>query len=111
MLLPVFYPGSNGVLVPAEIGWLPALAEGRLPGSYKFGAWYTTTPAVDDTFDANGNLVALTGQPGAQSQGQFGAYINFEQQLTRNSSEDSKGGLRVFLNAVMADWQTAKIDR
>jgi porin len=110
-LWPVFYQGSTGVLLPAEIAWLPTSADGRLTGSYKVGGWYSTSPGTDVATDVNGNLAALSGLPAATRQGLYGAYVNFEQQLTRNASEDPKGGLRLFFNAVFADSATATTDR
>ena len=44
-LLPVWFSGSTGALIPVEVGWLPTF--GELEGSYKFGAWYDTSEADD----------------------------------------------------------------
>jgi porin len=109
--LPVFYPGSTGALVPAELAWLPKFAGGMLPGSYKFGGWYSTSTAPDVTVDVNGNPTALTHLPPRFDRGLYGVYINFQQQLTRNSSPNPQGGLRAFLNAVSTDKQTSVTDR
>lgn len=109
-LLPVWYQGSTGVLVPVEFAWLPTFDGGRLPGSYKVGGWYSTTKADDVAFDVNGGLVALTGAPARQHRGLYGAYLTFQQQVTRNASEDPNGGLRLFLNAVVADSATTVTD-
>jgi porin len=110
-LLPVWYPESNGVLVPVEIAWLPTFNNGRLPGSYKIGAWYSTAGADDLVLDASGNLAAVSGQPAARRKGLYGAYITFQQQVTRNASDNPNGGLRLFLNASISDAQTSFIDR
>ena len=32
-MLPVWYPDSDGVLIPFELAWLPRFDGGRLPGS------------------------------------------------------------------------------
>jgi porin len=109
-LLPVAFPGSTGVLVPVEWAWLPSFGNGTLPGSYKVGAWYDTSTAADVVLDINGNPAQLTGLPLLQRRGRYGAYINFEQQVTRNSSPNPKGGLSLFLNAVTADRTTATLD-
>jgi porin len=106
-LLPVWYPDPDGVLVPFEIGWLPKFDGGRLPGSYKVGAWYSTATLSDVVSDVSGNVAAMTGLPAAQNAGLYGVYVNFEQQLTRNASVDPKGGLRGFVNWSMADQQTS----
>jgi porin len=110
-LLPVFYPGSTGVLMPAELAWLPAFDNGMLPGSYKFGAFYSTARASDVIFDVNGNLAAITGWPALERHGFYGSYVNFRQQITRNSTTNPSGGLNLFLNAVMADKEIARLDR
>jgi porin len=110
-LLPVWYSGSTGVLVPVEIAWLPSFAGGKLEGSYKVGAWYSSSTANDAVLDINGNPVALTGLPPLKRQGRYGGYLTFQQQVTRTSSENPKSGLRLFLNAVFADTATSITDQ
>jgi porin len=109
-LLPVWYPGSTGVLVPAEIAWLPTFGGGSLPGSYKIGGWYSSSKANDAALDVNGNLAAVTGLPSLQHRGLYGGFFTFQQQVMRNASEDPNGGLRVFLNGVVADSATSVTD-
>lgn len=106
-LWPVWYPDSDGVLMPFEIAWLPRFGGGRLPGSYKIGAWYSTANLSDVVNDFNGNPAAMTGLPAVHKSGLYGGYLNFEQQLTRNASEDPRGGLRGFVNLSIADQQTS----
>ena len=110
-LAPVFYKDSSGVLLPAEVAWLPTFANGMLSGSYKFGAWYSSATRPDAVLDVNGNQADITHQPRLEHRGLYGSYINFRQQLTRNASENPSGGLNVFLNAVMADKRTSVTDR
>lgn len=110
-LLPVFYPDSTGVLVPAEVAWEPTFGPAKLPGKYKVGGWYSTSPADDVLLDVNGNVRALTGLPPMQHRGRYGGYINFEQQITRTATDNPVGGLRLFLNAVQADTATSGLDR
>jgi porin len=106
-LWPVWYPDSDGVLVPFEIAWLPKFGGGRLPGSYKIGGWYSTANLSDVVSDYNGNPAAVTGLRAVQKSGLYGGYLNFEQQFTRNASEDPRGGLRGFVNFSVADQQTS----
>ncbi len=106
-LWPVWYSGSTGVLLPIEFAWLPTFGQGNLPGSYKMGAWFQTGKANDVVLDVNGTYSALTGLPPMQRQGQYGGYLTFQQQLTRNASENPKGGWNVFLNGVFADAATS----
>ena len=68
-LWPVWYQGSTGVLVPVEIAWNPKFAGGRLEGSYKFGAWYSSGQQPDTIYDYNGNLIAFTGLQAATRTG------------------------------------------
>jgi porin len=76
-LLPVPFSGSTGVLIPAELAWLPNF--GGLQGSYKLGGWYDSSPVLDAVSDIKGGLAAITGLPLAQSRGRYGAYVNFLQ--------------------------------
>jgi porin len=84
-LLPVWFPDSTGALIPVELAWLPTFGNG-LGGSYKFGVWYDTSNADDVADDSTHS-------------GRYGAYINFEQEVTDR--------LKLFLNAVMADRHTS----
>ncbi|MEZ2132345.1 MULTISPECIES: carbohydrate porin [unclassified Sinorhizobium] len=102
-VLPVFFSGSTGALIPVELAWLPKFGDEELPGSYKIGGWYDTSTADDVVSDVNGDLFALTGLPPLRHRGRYGAYINFQQQVTSN--------LSLFLNAVVADNRTANTDR
>ncbi|MGY4317462.1 carbohydrate porin [Bradyrhizobium sp. JR3.5] len=106
--LPVFYSGSTGLLIPAELAWLPKF--GNLQGSYKFGGWYDTSTAPDVVTDVNGNPAVLSGQPLLQSRGRYGAYASFVQQVIRPSQASSAGMLSLFFNATMADRRTATTD-
>ncbi|MET4387830.1 porin [Bradyrhizobium sp. F1.4.3] len=106
--LPVFYSGSTGLLIPAELGWLPKF--GELQGSYKFGGWYDTSTAPDVVTDINGNPAILSGQPLLQSRGRYGAYVSFVQQVLRPSQTNSAGTLSLFLNATVADRRTSTTD-
>lgn len=109
-VLPVWYQGSSGALLPVELAWLPAFGGGKLPGSYKIGGWYSTQTMNDVVLDINGGLAALSGLPHARHKGAYGGYINFHQQITRNSSPHPRAGLNVFLNATFADNETAEQD-
>lgn len=106
-LWPVWYSGSTGVLLPFEVAWLPTFDNGRLPGSYKIGAWYSTSKQNDVVLDANGSYAALTGLPAASRTGLYGGYLTFQQQVTRNSSSHKDAGLKLFVNAAIADAATS----
>lgn len=108
-LLPVFFKGSTGVLVPIELTWLPRLAAG-LPGSYKIGAWYDTSAVNDVVSDINGNPYALTGLRPRRQQGRAGGYVSIVQQLTPLAAWETRRGLNVFLNAVVASDRSSTTD-
>jgi porin len=100
-------PGSSsGVLVPVEFGWLPVFGD-RLNGSYKVGAWYNSSTAPDVAENANGLPLLINGGPPLMRHGQYGAYVNFLQQLTAPSADR---GLSVFFNATYADRRTSTQD-
>lgn len=100
-------PGSSsGVLVPVEFGWLPTFG-GGLKGSYKFGAWYNSSTAADVVENVYGQPRSINGGPPLMRHGQYGAYVNFLQQLTAPSPNR---GLSLFFNATYADRRTATQD-
>jgi porin len=105
--LDLWRPGnSSGVLVPVEFGWLPTMGSG-LNGSYKFGAWYNSSTAPDVVENVYGQPLAIDGGPPLMRHGQYGAYVNFLQQLTAPSANR---GLSVFFNATYADRRTSAQD-
>jgi porin len=108
-LLPTFFNGSTGVLIPVELAWLPRLG-GELPGSYKIGAWYDTSVVNDVVSDINGNPYALTGLPPRRQQGRAGGYLSIVQQLTPLAAWEMRRGLSVFLNAVVASDRSSTTD-
>lgn len=97
--------GTTGALIPFEAGWLPSL--GGRPGSYKVGAWYNTSTGSDLYYDVNHNPRGVTGLDPLQRSGQFGAYLNFQQQVTGAAGGR---GATVFLNFTQADRNTARTD-
>jgi porin len=100
-------PGSaSGVLAPLEFGWLPVLGDG-LKGSYKLGAWYNSSTAPDVAENIYGLPLSINGGPPLMHHGQYGAYVNFLQQLT---APTANRGLSVFFNAVYADRRTSTED-
>ena len=72
--------GTTGALIPLEFGVLPSW--NGLPGSYKFGAWYNTSQGKDLYQDVNGDARGLTGLAPRERNGQYGFYLNFEQQVS-----------------------------
>ncbi len=102
---PDFPSGTTGALVPVEFGWTPTVH--GLPGTYKVGAWYSSSPGDDLFFDQNGQPLAVGGGTPLQHASRHGAYIDFKQQV----SGEAKGrGLTLFLRAVCADRATSATD-
>jgi porin len=105
--LDLWRPGnSSGVLVPVELGWLPTFGDG-IKGSYKFGAWYNSSTAPDVVDNIYGQAQAIHGGPSLMRHGQYGAYVNFLQQVTAPSGDR---GLSLFFNATYADTRTSVQD-
>jgi porin len=100
-------PGNaSGVLVPVEFGWLPSFGDG-LKGSYKFGGWYNSSTAPDVVENVNGLPLSIYGGAPLMRHGQYGAYVNFLQQVTAPAGNR---GLSVFFNATYADRRTSTQD-
>ncbi|MCK9689461.1 carbohydrate porin [Scleromatobacter humisilvae] len=97
--------GTTGTMIPLEAAWLPTL-DGR-PGSYKVGIWYNTSDGNDLYDDVNRNPRGVTGMDPLRRDGQFGAYVNFQQQM---SGAPGERGATTFLNISQADRNTARVD-
>lgn len=97
--------GTTGALIPVEGGWLTRV-NGR-PGSYKIGVWYNTSEGEDLYQDVNHEPRGLTGLDARERNGQYGVYLNFEQQITGTAGGS---GASVFLNISQADRATAQTD-
>ena len=106
-LHPNFPDGTTGALIPLEFGYTPTAGYHGLPGSYKIGAWYNTSDSADLMFDQNRQPLGSTSVGALQRDGAYGAYINFQQQVT---GTPGGVGATVFLNATQADKFTAATD-
>lgn len=98
---------STGAFFPVEFGWLTGRGSGGLPGTYKIGAYYNSSPAPDVLTDVNGFSAGLTGAPFAIRNGRWGAYGMADQMVYR-PGPDSDHGLRLGGVAGMGDRETAK---
>jgi len=101
--------GATGLLAPFEIGWVPTFG-GGLRGSYKFGAWYNSSKAPDVVENTRGQALAIDGGVPLMRHGEYGAYFNFLQNLTRFSTGDPEKGVKVFINSIYADRRTSTLD-
>lgn len=103
------FSGGTGVLIPLELGWMPAWG-GDKPGSYKIGAWYETSEATDIARGGDGLPIRVSGLPGRALRGHYGAYLQVRQQLTPSPEGLDKKGLSVFLNVTQFDRRTHVVD-
>jgi porin len=109
------FHGATGVMVPVEVGYTPRLGANRLPGSYKFGGWYNSSDTDDLYYDINHQPRAVTGLAPLQKDGRYGAYIQFQQQLTGTAEDGPTGpvtkqGMTAFLNVTQTDRATQATD-
>ena len=103
--------GTIGALIPVELDWTPKFGPNRLPGTYIVGAWYDTSNQPDVYLAANNQpLVLNPGVPPLMHDSESGFYLNFQQQVTAEGSDASRG-LSVFANYVWADPDTATISQ
>lgn len=106
--------GAKGIMYHAEAGYTPTFGGGKLPGSYRVGGWYTTSRDPDVLLGVDRRPVAVTGLAPLQREGQYGFYVQGQQQLTGEASRDSvsdvttrKRGLNLFFNVARTDPRTA----
>lgn len=97
---------GTGVFVPIEAGWLPDW-NGALPGAYKLGAYYNSSPTPDVLTDVNGRSAGLTGAPFETREGRWGAYLIVNQTIYRFRPQ-SRRSLRIGGLAGMGDPETAR---
>lgn len=98
---------GTGVFVPVEFGWLPGQNGGRLPGTYKLGAYYNSSPTPNVFTDINGSSAGFTGAPFATNNGRWGAYAMADQTIYRPQAGADRG-LRIGGLAGIGDRQTAQ---
>ena len=78
--------GATGVLLPGEVGITTGGKDGHPVGSFKIGAWLSTSDKPDLFFDRDHRPRVLTGQPALLRQADHGFWINVQQQLTGRSA-------------------------
>ncbi|POZ62625.1 carbohydrate porin [Chromobacterium alticapitis] len=82
---------SNGALeAPQAKGSQPGL-----PGTYKLGFWYLNQKTADTRLDADGQPMAISGNPAMQHAGNYSIYAVADQTVWR-PSEDSSLTLNLF---------------
>jgi porin len=98
---------GTGVIVPFEFGWLPGQG-GGMPGEYKFGGYFDSSPTEDVIFVLNGLSFGATRGPLPQNTGRWGLYTQATQMVYREAP-GSKRGLSLFSMATLADPETSLV--
>lgn len=98
---------GTGIFVPVEFGWLPGHSGGRLPGTYKLGAYYNSSPTPDVLTDINGSSAGFTGAPFATNNGRWGIYAMADQTIYQPQASVDRG-LRIGGLAGIGDRQTSQ---
>lgn len=86
---------ATGVYLPFEFGYDSGAARTRLPGHYQIGGWFDRSRYNDPLRDEQGTIAVLSGIAPARRFGRTGAYVRFDQALTRQAGPTSRG-LSVF---------------
>jgi porin len=97
---------GTGMFLPIELGWLPDWS-GALPGAYKLGSYYNSSPTPDVLTDVNGRSAGLTGAPFETRAARWGAYLIVNQTIYRFRPQ-SRRSLRIGGLAGMGDPETAR---
>ena len=88
----------------AEAHYSVGRGKNELPGTYKLGAWYSTSPFADQRFDTAGLSLAnpaSTGIPRSHSPG-YGFYGLIDQMIWRPEGADDGKGVAAFLRVMGA---------
>jgi porin len=82
--------GATGVLIPAELDWHVALGPQQLPGLYRIGGSYDTSPLSDWLTAANGLPLPLTTAPPRQNE-RSTFYVLGQQRVWQPDSNSGRG--------------------
>jgi porin len=85
---------------------LPGQGDGGLPGEYKFGGYFDSSPTEDVLFVLNGLSFGTTRGPFAGNDQRWGVYAQATQMVYRETP-GSKRGLTLFGMATLSDPNTA----
>jgi len=88
------WSGTTGALVPVELGIQTGREKNGLPGNFKIGGYYDTSPATDQS---NPTII--------HQGGRYGGYISADQLIYR--PPNGIGGLTAFVQYGMSDQTTA----
>lgn len=88
------FPLGNGVLSFLESAYNlnPDGADGKMPGTYKLGAWYNSQTFNSLSMANNGQpLAADTGAPAQSYKGNYSLYASFDQAIWRDANTEDQG--------------------
>lgn len=94
--LDLYRHGSEGVITPVEVGWVPDKGPGGLPGKYKLGAYYSSAEATDY-------------EDGGTRGRRYGGYFVVQQQVS--APHGDRRGLTLFSQGSLHDPDTAYVAR
>lgn len=77
--------------IPIEVGFEPKWGKDELPGHYKFGFAYDTSPYQVWGKDIYGGHVATSGQPQKWHRGRDTEWVMLDQMILRNGPSDASG--------------------
>lgn len=98
---------GTGIFIPIEFGWLPGQSGGSLPGTYKLGAYYNSSPTPNVLTDVNGSSAGFTGARFVTNNGRWGAYAMADQMIHR-PQRNADRGVRIGGPAGIGDRQTSQ---
>jgi porin len=97
---------GTGVIAPFEFGWLPGQG-GGMPGEYKLGGYFDTSPTEDVLFALKGLSFGTTRGPFPQNK-RWGLYAQATQMVYREAP-GSKRGLTLFGMGTLSDPNTSLV--
>jgi porin len=83
--------GSQGAIVPFEVGYVTTFANDTLPRHYTVGGWYDDSDYSDPLNDSHGVPAALSGNAYATHNGRSGVYFLFQQMIWRPDLSSQRG--------------------
>jgi porin len=86
---------DSGVYLPAELAWTPNFGPDHMPGHYKIGAGYDSSPGYQDF----GNALAAAGVPGYtlhSRRGNTQVWALADQMLLRHGAGDASGLIALY---------------
>ena len=103
------FPLGDDPLLMAEAGYRYKVS-GELPGRLSLGGWHHKAEFSHQRFDVGRNLIAVTAAAGQAIDGNYGAYVMFDQLLWRPEGTGGEKGIGVFTRVMAAPEDRNLID-